>query len=78
MKEIAFEKALELLEKIVKDLEEGDLSLEISLKKYEEGINLAQVCQGKLDEAKGKIELLIKKDDGLFETEPFEIEDEKE
>lgn len=78
MKNITFEKALETLEKIVKELETGDLSLEMSLKKYEEGIKLAEVCQKKLDEAKGKIEILIKKDDGVFEKKPFENEDEKE
>ncbi len=71
MKDMDFEKALEKLEKTVEDLEAGDLSLESSLKKYEEGIKLARVCQQKLDKAKEKIELLVKKDDGLFEKKDF-------
>jgi len=71
MKEISFEKALEKLEKIVEELESGDLPLDASLKKYEEGIKLARACQGQLDEAKEKIELLMKDDSDRFETKPF-------
>ncbi len=71
MKDISFEKALEKLEKIVEELEEGNLSLDASLKKYEDGVKLARSCQEKLDKAKRKIELLIKKDEGLFVEEPF-------
>ncbi len=74
MKDIPFEKALEKLEKIVAALEEGDLSLDDSLKQYEEGIKLARACQQKLDKAKAKIETLMKKDEGLFEKEQFEQE----
>lgn len=74
MKEIPFEKALEKLEKIVEELESGDFSLDESLKKYEEGIKLARTCQQKLDKAKAKIETLIKKDSGDFETKPFKEE----
>jgi len=72
MKDISFEKAFEKLEKIVEALEAGDLSLDASLKQYEEGIKLARACQQKLDKAKQKTETLVKKDDGLFEREPFE------
>ncbi len=72
MKEISFEKALEKLEKIVEELESGDLPLEASLKKYEEGIKLARACHGQLDEAKEKIEILTKDEKDRFETKPFE------
>ncbi|MFH1552697.1 MAG: exodeoxyribonuclease VII small subunit [Candidatus Omnitrophota bacterium] len=75
MKDISFEKALEKLEKIVGELEAGELPLDTSLKKYEEGVKLARACQKKLDKAKEKIEVLIKKDDGRFVKEPFEEED---
>ena len=71
MKDISFEKAMEKLEKIVTELEGGDLSLDDSLKKYEEGGKLSMACRQKLDKAKQKIEMLVKKDDGLFESEPF-------
>lgn len=76
MKELNFEKALEKLEKIVEDLEAGDLSLDSSLKKYEEGVKLARTCQGKLDKAKQKIEVLMKKEKGTFTTKTFEPEEE--
>ena len=74
MKDTNFEKALEKLEKIVEDLEAGDLSLDNSLKKYEEGVTLARMCQQKLDKAKEKIETLVKKDDGTFKKESFDEE----
>ena len=77
MKDVPFEKALEGLEKIVEELERGDLSLDASLKRYEDGIKLARACQKKLSKAKEKIEILMKKDDGSFEGEPFK-EAEKE
>jgi len=67
-----FEKALEKLEKIVSDLETGQLSLDDSLKKYEEGIKLSRLCSKNLEEAQSKIEILMKKANGSLEKEPFE------
>jgi exodeoxyribonuclease VII small subunit len=55
-----FEQALEALEKIVERLEKGELTLEESLTLYEEGIRLSRLCHGKLEEAEGKIEMLLK------------------
>jgi len=55
-----FEQALQQLEQIVQKLEKGELPLEESLKLYEEGIRLSRLCHGKLEEAEGKIEMLIK------------------
>ena len=78
MSEIKFEDALKKLEKIVGDLENGELSLDDSLKKYEEGVKLAQILNKKLESAKKKIETLVKKSDGQFELEPFEDESETE
>jgi len=74
-KEQSFEKGLEKLEKIVAELEAGDLSLDASLKKYEDGVKLARMCQGQLDNAKEKIEKLIKTSDGKFQKEPFDEEE---
>jgi len=68
MKEISFEKAFETLEKTVEDLESGGFSLDMALKKYEEGIKMARLCQDKLDKAKSKIEVLMKEKDGKFKT----------
>lgn len=71
-KEPKFEEALEKLEKIVEDLESGDLSLEDSMKRYEEGIRLSKLCSKRLEEAKKKIELLLKSDDGKFLTKSLD------
>jgi exodeoxyribonuclease VII small subunit len=57
-KKESFETSLGRLEQIVVALEKGDLSLEDSLKLYEEGISRARFCQGRLDEAEAKIEVL--------------------
>lgn len=58
--EATFEQALAALEKIVGRLEQGELPLEESLTLYEEGIRLSRLCHGKLEEAEGKIEMLLK------------------
>ena len=67
-----FEDALEKLEKIVSQLEEGDISLEESLKLFEEGIRLSRFCNQKLDEAEKRVEILLKGKDGAMETEHFD------
>jgi len=58
--EPTFEQALLQLEQIVQKLEKGELPLEDSLKLYEEGIRLSRLCHGKLEEAEGRIEVLMK------------------
>jgi len=58
--EPTFEEALQQLEQVVQKLEKGELPLEESLALYEDGIRLARLCHGKLEEAEGKIELLMK------------------
>ena len=58
--EIKFEKALEKLEKIVDDLESGNMPLEDALKRYEEGVGLARACTKKLEQVETKIEVLTK------------------
>jgi exodeoxyribonuclease VII small subunit len=69
-----FETALTRLEQITEELENGELSLEKSLEKFNEGMALVQFCSGKLDEAKGQVDLLLKKDKTLA-AEPFAEED---
>ena len=58
--EPTFELALQQLEQIVQKLEKGELPLEESLRLYEEGIRLSRLCHGKLEEAEGRIEVLMK------------------
>ncbi|WP_136797778.1 MULTISPECIES: exodeoxyribonuclease VII small subunit [Desulfosediminicola] len=65
-----FEAALSRLEQITQELEEGELSLDKSLKKFDEGIQLAKFCNEQLDQAKAKVELLLEKD-GEIEAVPF-------
>jgi exodeoxyribonuclease VII small subunit len=59
-----FELALKKLEKIVEELESGDLPLEKSLKKFEEGIELSKFCSKKLEETEAKISQLVKDANG--------------
>ncbi|MDR9502420.1 MAG: exodeoxyribonuclease VII small subunit [Desulfurivibrionaceae bacterium] len=66
-----FEDALKKLDEITQDLESGDLSLEASLKKFEEGIQLARFCNSKLDECQQRVSLLLEKNGSLTES-PFE------
>ena len=53
-----FEKAMEQLEKIVKELESGELTLEASIKKFEDGIKLSRLCSRKLEETENRINAL--------------------
>ncbi len=65
-----FEEALERLEEILKRMEAGDMTLEESLKAFEEGIKLARICAGRLDEAERRVEVLLKQN-GELAVEPF-------
>ena len=70
----SFEEQLKKLETIVDQLEKGDLTLEDSIKLFEEGVGLSAACKKELDEAEGKVQILIKQRDGSFRTEPFPTE----
>lgn len=68
----SFETLYKQLEEIVAELEQGNLPLELSLGKYQEGIRRLKQCYGILDEVEKKIVLLSRKEDGSFEEIPFE------
>ncbi|MBI9020514.1 MAG: exodeoxyribonuclease VII small subunit [Verrucomicrobia bacterium] len=72
-KTVDFEKSLERLETLVREMESGELSLEQMIKHFEEGSKLVTLCSGKLNEVEQKIEKLVKKGGALTE-EPFETE----
>ncbi|PIR20955.1 MAG: exodeoxyribonuclease VII small subunit [Deltaproteobacteria bacterium CG11_big_fil_rev_8_21_14_0_20_47_16] len=72
---VSFEKSLEQLEGAVKKLESGTLTLDDSLKMYEEGVAWARKCESALTAAQGKIEKLIQKEDGQLSREPFNVEE---
>ncbi len=78
MAEKKFEKAMERLEEIVENLEGGDLSLENSLKVFEEGMKLARFCSDKLEEADKKVTLLVRESGEKHTQVPFEIEEEND
>ena len=71
-----FETALKKLEEVVKKLEGGDLSLDDSLKAFEEGVKQAAFCSKKLNEAEKRVELLLKQKDGGFAREEFRPEEQ--
>lgn len=69
-----FEKAFQQLEKIVSRLEGEELSLDESLKLFEEGIALSRFCHQKLEEVEKKIEMILSDAKGEPTTRPFESE----
>ncbi len=71
-----FEKKLGRLEEIVQEMEKGELSLEDSLKVFEEGVKLSRECHTQLNEAEQKVQMLLKVDsEGQVVTEEFLTED---
>ena len=74
-KKLNLEKSLADLEKLVEELESGDLPLEKAMKKFEEGIKLTRGCQTALREAEQKVEILLKSAGGE-DLEEFEVDDD--
>lgn len=75
MPKMPFEKAMEQLQQIVQELESGDISLDVALKKFEDGIKLSKYCSAKLDEAERKITLLMENANGTISEAPFADEE---
>ncbi len=73
-----FERSLARLEELVRRLESANLSLDEAMKLFEEGVELSRECQKQLEEAEGRVEILLKKADGKVVAEPFEPEAEEE
>jgi exodeoxyribonuclease VII small subunit len=78
MKELNFEKALKDLEETVGKLEQGDLSLDESLKLFEKGVKLAKFLRKELEKAEKKVEILLKDEEGNVSAEPFDIDENDE
>jgi exodeoxyribonuclease VII small subunit len=70
-----FESSLEELERIVRELERGDLPLDKSLELFEQGVKLSRACQERLSEAERRIEILTRDNQGRPTIRPFEGED---
>jgi exodeoxyribonuclease VII small subunit len=73
---IDFEKALKQLEEIAAALEEGDLGLDESIRRFEQGMRLAKFCREKLDEAEKKIEILQKGSSGRVSAKQINADGE--
>ncbi len=73
-----FETSMKRLEDIVRELETGELSLEDSLKKFEEGIKLSKFCSNKLDEIEKKVSILVQNEETGIDEQKFVSETEKD
>jgi exodeoxyribonuclease VII small subunit len=73
-----FEDTFKKLETIVNKLESGDLSLEDSMKLFEEGMRLSRLCSERLAEVQKRVEILLKSEEGGLQSQPFPLEEEKE
>jgi exodeoxyribonuclease VII small subunit len=67
----SFETGLDELEKIVKEMESGDLPLERALALFEKGVALSEACRKQLDEAETRVEILMQRGDRVV-AKPFE------
>jgi len=72
VKKPEFERSLARLEEIVRKLENTNLSLDEAMKFFEEGVLLSRDCQKQLEQAEGRVEILMKKAGGDLAVEPFE------
>jgi exodeoxyribonuclease VII small subunit len=73
-----FEHSLTRLEEIVRKLESENLSLDEAMKIFEEGVQLSRDCQKHLEQAEGKVEILLKRAGGELTAEPFDPGGEEE
>ncbi len=71
-----FEASLKKLEEIVTLLETGSLSLEDSLKAFEEGVKHSAFCSSRLDEADRRVEILLRQKDGSLKRQPFQADED--
>lgn len=73
MSNLSYEEAINELEKIVSELENEQLSLDESVKKFERGVELSKYCNELLEKAEKNITILIEKSNGEVEEEEFEV-----
>lgn len=73
-----FEQSMKQLERIVQELEGGDLPLETAIKKFEEGMKLTKFCSEKLDETEKKVSILLKNAEGRIAEKSFNSDGDKD
>ena len=77
-KEISFEEAIAKLESTASQLEGGGLSLDESIKAYEEAMGLVRVCNSLLEKAELRVKILTEKSDGSVSDAPFDVTDDED
>lgn len=73
-----FEEQLTALESVVEKLERGELSLEESVRLFEEGVKLSDACKKELEAAEGKIQILVDRGNGARKAVPFDLDEDVE
>ena len=73
-----FEEQLTALERVVEQLERGELTLEESVKLFEEGVRLSKACKQELDAAEGRIEILVEQGNGKMRAAQLAVDEEEE
>jgi exodeoxyribonuclease VII small subunit len=73
-----FEKHLTQLETVVERLERGDLTLDESVRLFEEGMKLSQACKEELEQAEGRIQVLVETKSGAMQVAEMEVEEDEE
>lgn len=74
--ETSFEKSLKKLEEAVEKLEAGDLPLDDALRLFEEGLKASNACRSRLEDAKQRVDVLVKEHGGDFSLTPLDNDDE--
>lgn len=77
MKNKSFEEAIEELEKVVDELENSNLTLDESVKRFQTGVELSTYCNKLLDDAEKKISILLEKNDGTIDEKDFALNQEE-
>jgi exodeoxyribonuclease VII small subunit len=77
-KKADFEQSLARLEEVVRKLESANLPLDEAMKLFEEGMQLSRDCQGQLEQAEARVEVLLKKAGGEMTAAPFDPEEEED
>ncbi len=73
-----FEEQLTALERVVEQLERGELTLEASVKLFEDGVRLSKACKQELDAAEGRIEILVEQGNGKMRAAQLAVDEEEE
>ncbi|HWG16552.1 MAG TPA: exodeoxyribonuclease VII small subunit [Acidobacteriaceae bacterium] len=74
----AFEERLTQLEQVVEKLERGELSLDESVRLFEEGVKLSDECKAELEKAEGRVQVLVEGRNGKMQTAEMDLDEEEE